>query len=233
MRGSVALTFCLSALVLVLAGCGAGAGDSSQAGDLTKEAGPQVQGKAGQAKPESQPQIRPKSSAKLKSELKKAAGPPAASFNPKPHHDSGGGSAQFTSPGADNSVEEFGAEANEDEFQAAAAALHDLLDARAQRNWAAACEYLSEGAKRGIAALGAKAPQLKGKGCPTQLGALTAAIATAKLREAAIANVASVRVKGEQAFLIYRGAHGQVEAITLDREGAEWKVASLSAVPLG
>jgi hypothetical protein len=130
-------------------------------------------------------------------------------------------------------VQEFGSEARGGEFQAAAAALHDLLDARAQRDWAAACEYLSSAAKRGLAQLGASVSQLRGRGCATQLGALTSSISSPALREAAIANVGSVRVQGDHGVVIYRGSHQQVEAITMAREAGVWKVASLSAVPLG
>jgi hypothetical protein len=162
-----------------------------------------------------------------------SSGSAASSFQVKPHSDSGGGSKQFTSPGSDNSVQEFGSEAHGEEFQAAATALHNLLDARAQRDWAAACEYLSKAARFGLAQLGAKVAQLRGSGCAAQLGALTGSIPSTALREAAIADVASVRVKGDHAFLIYRGAQHQVEAVSAVREDGEWKVASLSAVPLG
>lgn len=130
-------------------------------------------------------------------------------------------------------MEEFGSEAKGSEFQAAATALHGLLGARAQRNWSAACEYLSKGAKLGLQQLGARVPQLRNAGCPAQLGALTGTIPAVSLKEAAIADVASVRVQGDHGVVIYRGAHGQVEAVTMAREGGEWRVASLSAVPLG
>lgn len=209
-----AAALCLLALI-ALGGCGGrGEGPSSS---TAKEAQSPPGGQSAKAKPQSAP----------------PAGPPASSFQAKPHHDSGGGSAQFITPGGDDSVQEYGAEAKGSEFDAAATALHDLLDARAQRNWAAACEYLSGTAKQGLAALGAKVPALEGKGCAAQLGALTAPIAAAKLREAAVADVASVRVKGDQAFAIYRGARGQVEAVSLVREKGAWKVASLGSVPLG
>jgi hypothetical protein len=209
----------LACTLLALAGCG---GQGGQGGSSTAEAAKPT---ATKSKTEAPAQTEPKS--------EPSPGPPAVSFQPKPHHDSGGGSEQFIAPGGDNSVQEFGAEAQGSEFKAPATALHDLLDARAQRNWAAACRYLSKGAKQGLAQLATKVPQLKGAGCAADLGALTGTIAAAKLREATIADVASVRVKGEQAFLIYRGAQGQVEAVAAVREGGVWKVASLGAVPLG
>jgi hypothetical protein len=217
----------LACALLALAGCGGGGSDSNQSiGSTTEQASPQAKGESAEEKPRTQ-------SEQKSAPQKKAEGPPASDFQPKPHHDSGGGSEQFTSPGGDNSVQEYGSEAKGEEFQAAASALHHLLDARAERNWAAACRYLSSPAKQGLAALGAKVPELKGRGCAIQLGALTGSISNQKLREAAIANVASVRVQGDHGVVIYRGAQGQVEAVTMAREGGEWKVASLSAVPLG
>jgi len=217
---------CLAFALVALAGCGGG-GDHGESSS-THSAAPQPEGETTtQAKPSPHPQAKPKRTPNPSS------GPPASSFQPKPHSDSGGGSEQFTTPGGDNSVQEFGSEAKGEEFQAAASTLHDLLDARARRNWAAACEYLSRTAKLGLAQLGDNVPELKGGGCAAQLEALTGSISSKALREAAIADVASVRVQGDHGVVIYRGAHGQVEAITMAREGGEWKVASLSAAPLG
>lgn len=222
----------LALSLLALAGCGGGGG-GKDASSATQEASPSPQkSETAKTKPKAHSQ-QPPQQAKAKGAPEPSAGPPASSFQPKPHRDPGGGSKQFVSPGADNSVQEYGAEASQAEFEAAARAFHDLLDARAQQNWAAACEYLSKAASRGLAELASRVPELKGKGCPTQLDAVSGSIAASKLREAAIASVASVRVQGQHGFLIYRGAHGQVEAVTMAREGSGWKVASLGAAPLG
>ncbi len=160
-------------------------------------------------------------------------GEEAAEFTPKPHHDSGGGSAQFEVKGGDNSVQEFGAEASESELQAAATALHGFLDARAERNWAAACAYLSKATKQGFAQLGAGGSGAAGRGCAAILGALSGRVPTSTLREAAAADVGSLRRQGDRGFLIFRGApKGTIYAISVAREGDAWKVASLSGVPL-
>jgi hypothetical protein len=160
-----------------------------------------------------------------------SAGPPAAAFHPKPHHDSGGGAGQFTVKGADNSVQEFGAEADEAELRAAATVLHGFLDARAARNWAAACDYLSKATKQSFGQLSAASEQPAG--CAASLAALSGKVSITTLREAAVADVGSLRAEGGQAFLIYSGApKGTVYAISMSREGGAWKVASLSGVPL-
>lgn len=159
-------------------------------------------------------------------------GPPASAFHPKPHHDSGGGSKQFVVKGGDNSIQEFGSEARESEFHEAAAALHDFLDARAERNWAAACAHLARSIKQSLWQLGARGGSSGGRSCASTLAALTGNLPAKSLREAAIANVGSLRAKGDRGFLIYRGAGGTVYAISTSREGGRWKLASLAGVPL-
>ena len=146
----------------------------------------------------------------------------------KPHQDSGGGSAQFLVKGGDNSVQEFGAEGSESELRAAADALHGFLDARAARNWAAACGYLAKSTAESFQQLATGS----GGSCSANLGALTGKTPTATLREAAVANVGSLRVKGDRGFLIYRGAGAGIYTIAVTREGGAWKVATLGGVPL-
>lgn len=107
--------------------------------------------------------------------------------------------------------------------------MHAFLDARAARNWAAACAYLSAETKHGFAQLATGA---KPATCPAALAGLSGKVLTATLREAAIADVGSLRSEGEQAFLIYHGAQGVTYAIPVSREGGAWKIASLTGTPL-
>jgi hypothetical protein len=141
----------------------------------------------------------------------------------------GGGAAQFRVKGGDNSVQEYGTEAPESELRQAAAALHGFLDALARRNWAAACTYLSAGTRQSSAQAAGGGVQ----GCATGLAVITGRIGTATLREAAVADVGSLRVQGDTGFLLYRGVpKGTIYAISVTREGARWKVASVSGLPL-
>ncbi|HEX3041705.1 MAG TPA: hypothetical protein VHP56_06410 [Solirubrobacterales bacterium] len=150
-------------------------------------------------------------------------------LHPKSQHDSGGGSEQFIVKGADNSVQEFGEEASAAEFEQAARALHGFLDARAERNWAAACDYLSRGAAQGVR--GADTGSA-GSSCAATLAVLSGKVPSVTLREAAIADVGSLRREGDHGFAIYRGAGGTVYAIPMGRERNTWKVASIAATPL-
>jgi hypothetical protein len=157
----------------------------------------------------------------------------AKSFKPKQHHDSGGGSAQYRVKGGDNSVQEFGAEARGSDFEKAAAALHDFLDARAQADWAAACSYMSKSVVESLQRLAAGAKQSQGASCASILEKLTNPAAKQAMREeAAQANVGSLRIEGERAFLIYTGTGKTVIAMPMADEGGAWKVASLAGTPL-
>jgi hypothetical protein len=158
---------------------------------------------------------------------KSGANPSKQKQTGKPHHDSGGGSDQFTVKGGDNSVQEFGAEASESELQAAATVLHGFLDARAQHNWAAACTYLSAITKQSFAQVGAAY-----ESCATALAGFTDKVPVSTLREAAVADVGSLRIEGDRGFLIYRGAEEIVYAVAVTREDGAWKVASLAGTPL-
>jgi hypothetical protein len=210
--------------LLALAGCG-GEGGSSDASSSSAGAQPTTTSTASrQEKPAGKPSGQSAST-------EPTPGPPASAFHPKPHNDSGGGSGQFVVKGADNSVQEYGSEADESELKAAARSLHGFLDARAERNWAAACTYLAEsltGSFEQVAETSSPLPH----GCPATLAALSGQVPASNLHEAAVADVGSLRREADRAFLIYRAAHRVVCAISMVREEGAWKVASLSGVPL-
>jgi hypothetical protein len=160
-------------------------------------------------------------------------GPDASDFTPKQHNDSGGGSQQFRTKGGDNSVQEFGEEAEEADFEAAAVALHNFLDARAEGNWAAACEHMSEGVVESFEKLAAQAKQIDDASCAGILEKLTNPAAKQSMKaEAAEANVGSLRVEGDRSFVIYTGIDGTVLAMPMTNEDGDWKVASLAGTPL-
>jgi hypothetical protein len=162
----------------------------------------------------------------------KPSGGDASDFVPKQHSDSGGGSQQFRVKGGDNSVQEFGAEADTSELDAAATALHNFLDARAEANWAAACEYMSKGMIESIEKLGAKAEQTD-TSCGGILAAVTNPAARDQLKaEAEQADVGSLRIEDGNAFVIYTGPEGVVFAMPMVNEGGAWKVTGLAATPL-
>lgn len=163
-------------------------------------------------------------------------GPPAVDPRPrwlKHHHDSGGGVAQFEVKDGDNSLQDYGAEAGSTEREEAAAALHAFLDARAARQWAAACAYLSVGALAALEQIPQYAERPDISGCPEILGALGSEAAQRLLREGAVADVGALRVEDNRGFVLYHGAGGHELVMPMAREDGSWKVGTIEPVPLG
>jgi len=157
----------------------------------------------------------------------------SSDFVPKQHDDSGGGSAQFRVKGGDNSVQEFGEEADESEREEAATALHNFLDARAAEEWESACSFLAQDVKASLEQLAGQAQQAEDMSCAGILAKLTNRAALPALRsEAARADVGSLRIEGDRAFVLYRGIGDTVLAVPMTNEDGGWKVASLAGTPL-
>jgi hypothetical protein len=157
----------------------------------------------------------------------------AADFVPRQHNDSGGGSEQYQVKGGDNSVQEFGEEADDPEFEAAATALHNFLDARAEGNWAAACEYMSAAMIESFEKLATEAKQVDDTSCGGILASLTNPAAKASMRtEAEQADIGSLRVEDDRSFLIYTTGGDVILAMPMASEDGAWKVASLTGTPL-
>jgi len=229
---AVALT-----LAVGLAACGGGGGSDS----TTTEASAPQEASNGSAKAGATGAKKEKSgSAKGNAKKKSGSGgesesssEEASKFVPKQHHDAGGGSKQVRVKGGDNSVQEFGKEAGSSELDAAATVLHNFLDARAESNWAAACEYMSKSVIEGFEKLATQAKQVKDSSCAGILEALTNPSAKQLMKkEAAKANVRSLRVEGDRSFVIYTGLEGTIMAMPMAHEGGQWKVSGLAGTPL-
>ena len=146
--------------------------------------------------------------------------------------DSGGDVEQFVTPGGDNSVQEFGDEADETELEEAAAALHAFLDARAEGDWETTCAYLSANVLDSLARFATQAKQLRDKECPELLAAVSGPATEDARREAAIADVGAMRIEGDRAYVLYHGAAKTDYAIPMAKEEDGWTVDSLGGVPL-
>jgi hypothetical protein len=230
-RGSETLAAALAALLLAagLAACGGGNDTSTK----TSASAAGSTGKEREAQPQSNGSGPDKSKTTGSGGTVEADGDDeAAEFKPKPHHDSGGGSTQYKLRGGDNSVQEFGEEAGESEFEAAAAALHNFLDARARGNWDATCRYMSKSTVESVEKLAAQ-----GKGGETSCGAVLGNLVNPNARqsmreEAAKADIGSMRTEGDQAFLIYTAVDDTILAMPMVHEGGEWRVGGLAGTPL-
>ena len=144
------------------------------------------------------------------------------------HHDSGGGAAQFRTPGGDNSIQESGVEATAGERERAAAALHAYLDLRAAHHWAAACEYMAASLIGLLEQAVAISPRPnKPKGCPAVLKAMSKAAPRHLLDELTAVDVGSLRLNGKRGFLLYHGPEHKDYAMLVAKEAGGWKVTTL------
>lgn len=221
----------LVALLLLagLAGCGNGDGSDSTAAQADGGSGESTASGASK-----QNGAKDQGQGKSGSSGKQQTPDPgnASEFKPKPHSDSGGGAEQFKVKGGDNSVQEFGAEADTSEFDAAATVLHNFLDARAEGNWAAVCQYLSKSTMESFEQLASRAKQGGDTSCGAVLAAITNPAAEGAMKaEAEKADVGSLRTEGGQAFLIYT-TDGTILAMPMANEAGTWKVAGLAGTPL-
>jgi hypothetical protein len=232
----------VSLLSLCLAACGGGDSSSTEAAQASHEAAKEkVEAKVRELKEKHADANKSAQNGEEKSETAKAGQgeapvdrkKEAAEFVPKHHQDAGGGSKQYVTKGGDNSVQEYGKEADSQEFNAAAVSLHDFLDARAEGNWAAACDYMAKSVVESFEKLAAQAKQIEDKSCAGILEKLTNPAAKAELKkEAEKADVGSLRTEGDRSFVIYTGLEGAVLAIPMTNEGGKWKVASIAGTPL-
>jgi hypothetical protein len=223
--------------VFVVAGCGGGGGGTAPEATGATAERPDP-GKHPQHQEGDQPAGREQSGegeGASKGELDQASNggdSPHSAFQPKPHHDSGGGSAQFKVRGGDNSIQEFGEEAPESELQRAATTLHGFFDSRAALAWGTACSYLGQPVLTTLRQLAAASDRLNGSRCPEILAALSKGAPAPVLAESAEADVGALRIEGGNAFLVYRGAREVVFAIPMVKEKGEWKMGAMTGTPL-
>jgi hypothetical protein len=231
--GPKTLVVALVALLIAVGLAACGGGDSSSS--TTTEAGQAESGSSQDASKQSDAQrgVEGKSGSGSGEGQSDNLSSSASKFTPKQHSDSGGGAQQFKVKGGDNSIQEFGAEADTSEFDEAAAAAHNFIDARAEGDWGAACDYMAKSILESFEKLAARAEQLNNRSCAGLLEALTNPAAKGALKtEAAQADVRSLRIEGERAFVIYTANGGTVYAMPMANEDGDWKVASLAGTPL-
>lgn len=215
-------------LAVGLVACGGGGDDS---GSTSAEVGGQTQGESPSSSEQSGGEG--KAGKEGRSEGSGSETDEATHFVPRHHNDSGGGAAQYEEKGGDNSVQEFGEEAESSEFEAAAAALHNFLDARAEQNWAATCNHIAANLIESFEELATQAKQLEDRGCAGVLEKLVNPAAKQAIEaEAQQADVRSVRSEGDQAFVIYATTDGSVMLMPMVNEDGAWKVSSLAGSSL-
>jgi hypothetical protein len=210
-------------LALAAVGCGGGSDDSSTAAPATTGAGETTsssQGGEDHGSAERQPGDD-KGGSKQGGDDSSSGGSQSSS--------AGEGSAPFRTKGGDNSIQDFGDEADSGEREAAETNIEAYLEARAKGDWAKSCEMLAAGAIKPLEQLAQSSPQLKGKGCAAIIGALSSQLPASSRANPLTQGVASLRIEGDQGFALFHGPHGTDYFIPLAKEGDQWKVAALAA----
>lgn len=145
-----------------------------------------------------------------------------------PVDDSGGGNASFRTPGGDNSIQNYGKEANAAELEEAAVALASFMRARAEDDWDEQCARLADAATKSIEELASRSPQLKGEGCATILPEFLAGVPASSHVNTLTDGVASLRVEGDRGFALYHGAGGVDYYVPMVKEDGKWKVGAVA-----
>lgn len=234
-------------LLVAVSGCGGGGGDQTAGGstaggstaggaDPTAAGVERIHRSAAQVREERRSEQKGAAAAEEHPSAPAAQAPSHSTGHdptpPSKHHDSGGGAAQFRVEGGDNSIQDFGSEGGSSERDRAAAVLHAFLDAQAEASWAKACFYLSAELVASIEEFAHQYGPKPGASCGDVLAKLSEKATPAMLREVAEVDVASLRIEGEKAFLIYTAKDGSVNAIPMYYEEGVWKVAGVTGSPL-
>ena len=164
----------------------------------------------------------------------KAAANPAAGETggktPRPSSPSGPAAA-FHTPHGDNSIPNYGAEAPASQRAGATAALRRYLAARAAGDWSTACSYLGSQTQKQLQVLTGASSKGKLKGCAGTYAMLSAHTPTAERANPLSGALAVLRVKGDTAFALFYGPHGQKYMMPMAREGGTWKVNQIAPIP--
>ncbi len=146
--------------------------------------------------------------------------------------DGEGGSGSTGAAGSGSSAEGFGSEASGAQAKQVEAALHDYLDARAAGEWKQACSYLTKGIRKVFGRLAAGSKQAKGSSCADFLASSNENVSSSQRARQAKVDVESVRVKGDQGYILYEESGGSRYAMPVAEEAGGWKLAAGSGTPL-
>jgi hypothetical protein len=156
------------------------------------------------------------------------ASPSSSGFASSGSSSSGGAAASFRTQGGDNSIPDYGREANAAERARAAAALAGFLRARANGEWSRVCTYLTGPTRKQLVVFGKASKGLNG--CGPILTALSSGPAASRT-DPVIYGVAALRVKANKAFALFYGPKGSKYVMPMLSEGGVWKMSQLAPMP--
>jgi hypothetical protein len=128
-------------------------------------------------------------------------------------------------------VRTFGHEAKAADAAAITTVVRDYLAARAGGDSARACSLLASRIAQGLARFAAAVPNLQDRSCAGMLARLSSQPSSQAPAQFSPPRVTGVRIEGERAFVLYRGAHDARLAMPMVRESGAWKVGELTTGP--
>lgn len=131
----------------------------------------------------------------------------------------------FLGPQGKKQLAGYAGEGSRPEFEEAAVVVAESLEARAASDWSGQCETLSEAASEKVVAN-------SGKSCADALGALASKATPEILEDNMQDGVVALAIKGDKGYALFWGKQKRKWAMPIEKDGAEWKVASIVAVPL-
>jgi len=150
--------------------------------------------------------------------------PPGQASDPESSQE---GSSSFRTPGGDNSIQDFGEEAEESEREAASAVVLAFMQARSDGDWDFVCLQLSSAALAQIDQLADRSSQLRGKDCADVLATLVGKAPAAARANTIRGGIDSLRFDGESGFALYHGSDGRDYYLPLVKEGESWRIGAL------
>jgi len=124
-------------------------------------------------------------------------------------------------------IAEFGEEATPEDAGAATDAVRGYLIAQSNRDWETACQNLSRQAQEGLRQ-SAPDPQLAKQGCSAILAEVFPSLGVSEQAAAAPKRITSVRVEGDQGYVLYRIEGNRPLYMPVTKEGGTWKVVALA-----
>lgn len=138
------------------------------------------------------------------------------------------GSASFRTAGGDNSIQDFGEEADSGELDEASTVLSSYLDARANDDWVKQCALLAAATVAPLEQLASRSAQFKGKGCAAILEGLMSRVPASTRANTLTDGLAALRVEEDRGFALYHGAGGVDYFVPMTKEDGQWKLGSIA-----
>jgi hypothetical protein len=141
------------------------------------------------------------------------------------------GAAGFKVAHGDNSIPEYGSEADASTRARARESLRAYLEARESEEWAGACSHMAAPVQRQLKVLATGREKKEETSCEAAFAQLASFGSSGARQNPLIGGLASFRVEGEKAFALFYGPGEHQYMMPMVSEGGEWLVNLIGPVP--